>query len=229
MIKWHLQDTVSAKEIDRNNAAFSYQGNRNPYVDSPQFVMRVWNNICPNVNTLPITITSFTGRLVGDQIKLEWIAQNELNFDRFEVERSFNGTTYCIIGQVKANNNFTYNFYDNADALSGRRVYYRLKKVDKDGSFKYSSVFTIHIPLNTKFSIYPNPANTYIQLQFNKNVNGKVGVQLTDVTGKIIQQQSLNVNGSTLRLNTEKFSAGTYVVKMDYRGEQYFQKVLIVK
>ena len=41
---WHSQDPVSQKEIDRNEAAYSHQGNRNPYVDYPNFVSEIWGN-----------------------------------------------------------------------------------------------------------------------------------------------------------------------------------------
>lgn len=42
MKQWHNQDPVSQIEIDRNNAAQPYQGNRNPFVDHPEFVGLIW-------------------------------------------------------------------------------------------------------------------------------------------------------------------------------------------
>ena len=42
--QWHAQDPVSQKERDRNDAAYQYQGNRNPFVDYPQFVNAIWGN-----------------------------------------------------------------------------------------------------------------------------------------------------------------------------------------
>lgn len=42
LVKWHNQDPPSVKEINRNNAVYGYQGNRNPYIDSPQYVNRIW-------------------------------------------------------------------------------------------------------------------------------------------------------------------------------------------
>ncbi len=47
LIKWHNQDPVSMKEINRNNAIFVVQGNRNPFIDSPQFVQRIWGGAMP--------------------------------------------------------------------------------------------------------------------------------------------------------------------------------------
>ncbi len=40
--EWHVNDPVSQKEIDRNNAVYGIQGNRNPFIDHPEYVFRVW-------------------------------------------------------------------------------------------------------------------------------------------------------------------------------------------
>lgn len=42
--QWHNQDPVSQKELDRNDAAQNHQGNRNPFVDHPEFVQQIWGN-----------------------------------------------------------------------------------------------------------------------------------------------------------------------------------------
>ena len=44
LMKWHRQDPVSQKEIDRNNAAEAVQGNRNPFVDYPCLAEYLWGN-----------------------------------------------------------------------------------------------------------------------------------------------------------------------------------------
>ena len=44
LLKWHKQDPVSQKEVDRNNAVYKIQGNRNPYVDYPQLAEYVWGD-----------------------------------------------------------------------------------------------------------------------------------------------------------------------------------------
>ncbi|MEZ5047538.1 MAG: endonuclease [Chitinophagaceae bacterium] len=44
LLSWHHLDPVSQKEIDRNNAIYSIQGNRNPFIDYPQFVDCIWGN-----------------------------------------------------------------------------------------------------------------------------------------------------------------------------------------
>ena len=42
LLRWHANDPVSQKEIDRNEAAFSHQGNRNPFIDHPEYVDAIW-------------------------------------------------------------------------------------------------------------------------------------------------------------------------------------------
>lgn len=45
LLRWAEEDPVSKKEIDRNNAVYSIQGNRNPYVDYPGLEQYVWGNM----------------------------------------------------------------------------------------------------------------------------------------------------------------------------------------
>ena len=52
LIKWHIEDPVSAKEIAQNNAIYLYQGNRNPYIDHPEYVCNIWTTQCATVNAL---------------------------------------------------------------------------------------------------------------------------------------------------------------------------------
>jgi endonuclease I len=56
LILWHLQDTVSTKETDRNNAVYAIQDNRNPYIDHPEWVTQIWTSTLTsdsrNVNTV---------------------------------------------------------------------------------------------------------------------------------------------------------------------------------
>ena len=40
--KWHMEDPVSQKEIDRNEAVYNVQGNRNPFIDHPEWSTIIW-------------------------------------------------------------------------------------------------------------------------------------------------------------------------------------------
>lgn len=59
LLTWHYEDPVSQKEIDRNNAAYQYQGNRNPFVDYPEFVCQIWNfEICETLSIAEQTVAN---------------------------------------------------------------------------------------------------------------------------------------------------------------------------
>ena len=44
LLKWHRQDPVSVKELTRNEAIFSIQANRNPFIDHPELAEHIWGN-----------------------------------------------------------------------------------------------------------------------------------------------------------------------------------------
>ena len=46
LLEWHYADPVSQKEIDRNNAVYAIQHNRNPFIDCPYFADAIWNDHC---------------------------------------------------------------------------------------------------------------------------------------------------------------------------------------
>ena len=51
LITWHLNDPVSDKEIDFNNAIYTFQGNRNPFIDNPDYVCEIWSAECTALST----------------------------------------------------------------------------------------------------------------------------------------------------------------------------------
>lgn len=47
LIQWHLEDPVDERERRRNHSVYSYQGNRNPFVDNPDWVCAIWTCTAP--------------------------------------------------------------------------------------------------------------------------------------------------------------------------------------
>jgi endonuclease I len=60
MLQWNAQDPVSQKEIDRNNAIYVYQHNRNPFIDHPEYAEAVWGTGTVALNFTSSAITSAT-------------------------------------------------------------------------------------------------------------------------------------------------------------------------
>lgn len=46
LLKWHMQDPVSSREIARNNAIYARQNNRNPYIDHPEYLCQIYPTQC---------------------------------------------------------------------------------------------------------------------------------------------------------------------------------------
>lgn len=229
MLKWHNLDPVSQKEKIRNNGSFSFQGNRNPFVDRPEFVDLVWNANCPGLAALPVDLISFSGKLQGNKVILKWEAMNELNFARFDVERSVNGVEFAYIGSVKAANLYNYSFTDNIEQLSGKKVYYRLKRLDKDGKFVYSDVVSINLPLNVKFTVYPNPTKDVVTISLNSNTGNAANVMINDVTGKTVLTKTAIINSGNINLPVSQLNSGIYFITLSINGEQWIQKLIIAK
>lgn len=229
MLKWHNQDPVSAKEIARNNAAYTFQGNRNPFVDSAKYVAAVWNASCPGLSALPVSLLFFEGRLTGNFISLNWEVGVENNVKEYIVERSVNGQDFKAIATVSALGKSSYTFKDEVENLSGRRLYYRIKKVDTDGSFKYSEVFTIHVPLNVSFTIFPNPVKGNLVVNFAKDLDKGFAFVITDIAGKsVLQNAKQMAAGKQAILDVSNLRPGIYMLKVSANGLERSQKFVVV-
>ena len=41
-LKWHLQHPNTARDLRRNDVVYANQGNRNPFVDRPEYACKIW-------------------------------------------------------------------------------------------------------------------------------------------------------------------------------------------
>ena len=229
LLAWNIQDPVSQKEIDRNNAAYTYQHNRNPFIDHPEYVNLVWNGTCPGLGTLPVNIIYFTGKLFGNTISLNWKTGTEINLKKYEVEKSFNGTSFTTIAQINAVGSLQYSLNDNVSKQTGRRIYYRLKKIDNDGSFTYSEIFSVPVPLNQVFTVSPNPAGNFITLQLKETTVYTAQLIILDLAGKIVMNQQFKTGSGAVTIPVSHLQNGAYFIKIFMNGEQFVQKLVIIR
>lgn len=75
LLTWHNLDPVSDKEMKRNNAIFALQNNRNPYIDSPQFVQRIWGGSFPSEPTVAASNITITNNS-NTSVTLNWKSGN---------------------------------------------------------------------------------------------------------------------------------------------------------
>ena len=64
LMKWHRQDPVSQKEIDRNNGIQQTQGNRNPFIDYPYIAEFIWGEMAGETLNLNDLITAYDSRFI---------------------------------------------------------------------------------------------------------------------------------------------------------------------
>ncbi|MCK4642381.1 endonuclease [bacterium] len=93
-LEWHNADPVSQKEINRNDAVYAIQGNRNPYIDHPEWVCDVWGGTCVGCDDSDTTPPDWavsgvsnieTSSLLADQVTLMWDAASEIENDTFAI------------------------------------------------------------------------------------------------------------------------------------------------
>jgi hypothetical protein len=177
----------------------------------------------------PVHTVLLTAKPDGDKASLSWISENEMNVNRYEIERSFDKVSYEKTGEVKSANLRDYGFVDTSKLISGKTVFYRVKIVYNDASFKYSEVATVQLPVLSSggFKVYPNPARAYIHLQMNHITNGLVDVIVTDLSGKVVKQMSTTANGSNIRMYTGNLNSGIYIVRIRHNEEEHVQRIII--
>lgn len=188
---------------------------------------------------LPVHLLSFIAGKKNDRsVRIDWTAATDAHHDRFELERSYNGFNYTVL-DVKKNANpgvdakVSYTVIDElavteAPALPGRiNVYYRLKSVDKDGSFKYAPVQRLVFdPAGAALinKVYPNPGNGIVYVE--TITTSTVAYKLFDTHGKTVAAGSFTGN-TTLHFN--HLSAGSYWLQAESHGKQELLRVDIVR
>ncbi len=116
------------------------------------------------LNPLPVQLTSFSARRQADNaVVVKWNTASEKNSARFEVQRSLNGREYTTVATATARGNSTqattYAVLDKTTPAAS--LYYRLRQVDQDGSFRFSPVVTVAgIGQLAKVLLYPNPTTS---------------------------------------------------------------------
>lgn len=168
----------------------------------------------------PVTWNYVEGKLLGQNIQLNWGTLSESNADRFEVEKLL-GAEYVTIGEVKAvgttSSPSDYQFLDT-DALIGDNVY-RLRQVDQDGNATYSSNVEVEVGESVWVSApYPNPAvGSEVYVDVFSPYQERLSYRLLDLTGRSIVTESVELtSGNTVKvtISVENLPAGMYLVEV---------------
>ncbi len=164
---------------------------------------------------LPVKIISFSAKRSGQTNTLNWEATcNGTN--NFIVERSSDGIHFAAIGTIAATIaecNLPFNFADQKP-LAGDN-YYRLR-IDETGfAAAYSNIILLEEQqaANVQLSLPEgNMANSTISIQADAKKTGPVELRITDIAGRILQRQLINMSAGINRVSikTNTLAKGIY-------------------
>jgi len=133
LLQWHAEDPVDDRERNRNSVIFSFQGNRNPFIDHPEWVGCVFSNACDGGGgdtDPPVTPDALSADPGDGVVQLSWSASPSADLAGYAVYRSESGGapwTRLTLGLVSSVdytdsavvNGTTYSYAVSATDLSG--------------------------------------------------------------------------------------------------------------
>lgn len=166
----------------------------------------------PFTSPLPVKWLSFDATTINNVTLLSWTTATEHNDKGFEIERSTDGYSWSAISFVpslaeygNSSMQLNYNFTDKMPV--NNRNFYRLKQVDLDGNYAFSTIRSVWIGSANSVSIYPNPTNNQVTIS---GLKGSENIGVYDATGKLLMQQKAVKTSLTMLL--DQLSNGVYYI-----------------
>ncbi len=194
----------------------------------------------PPAAPLPVKYLSFDAVAADKSVNLKWITTSEINNSHFELERSFDRSSFKAIammldGFTDANNNKVYQYRDNSDDIKGRSIlYYRLKQVDLDGKFNYSVVLAVRFEnkAGEAMQVSPNPFTKDLMVRFNAEVNGASEIRIINMVGQPMLTKKTTVTKGYNNIQVgalDKLTPGMYMAQLIIDGAVIETKKIIKK
>lgn len=189
---------------------------------------------------LPVKYSAWDAAVINNKtVGLKWTTTHESNNNHFEVERSFDMTHFntagiVLDGMALTGTGKSYEFRDNSTELKGKsKIYYRLKQVDNDGGYTYTSTLAVKLETGTTavaMQVYPNPFTERVSLAFSSTENGLAELTVTNANGQqfLAKRTSLIKGGNILQIDgLSKLQPGLYFVKLAVNGVVLdYQKII---
>ena len=130
LLQWHKEDPVDAFEQRHNDTVYLFQGNRNPFVDHPEYATCVFENICGGGSgdtTPPLAPNGLTATGGDGNVALSWTANSDSDLMGYNLYRS---QTSGNTGSKINSSVMTTTNYSDTNVISDTTYYYTLKAVD---------------------------------------------------------------------------------------------------
>ncbi|MCE7069020.1 T9SS type A sorting domain-containing protein [Dyadobacter sp. CY327] len=168
--------------------------------------------------SLPVSLVTFEGKAENSQSNLTWSTSSETDNKGFEIERSMDGRAFTKIGYVEGRGTSaemqSYRFVDYAPLND--KNYYRLKQLDRDGKFEYSSIIFIQHSVQETSKLYPNPATNTLLVN---TLDFRGEISILDIMGQIVNKVSATADETSL--NVSHLLPGLYLCRFGNTTQQF--------
>jgi hypothetical protein len=199
------------------------------------------NNGGLNRNTpLPVKLLSFSAKKQpNNDVLVAWKTTEEFNLSHYEVEVARGNTELqlnrftSLVRVNSAANNLSidqdYSFLDRESNKSGVR-YYRLKMVDNNGQFSYSSIKPVLFNDDVQWQVYPNPSGGLFYFVYQVPDGQTMQVKLYDMSGKVIRQIMVSATGflqkQSIDISGKDIPRGLYMMEANSGNKKQFFHLL---
>ena len=184
-----------------------------------------------NTNSnLPVTLISFTGKSNGPAVDLNWRTADEFENDRFEIERSIRGVgSFKRINSVRGKGTTdiaqNYHYTDTEiPAEKGDLIYYRLKQIDKNGTYEYSPIISIRLdestPIANSWALHNNLYNgdvTLSLIDWELDSTGTYNYSLVSSSGRTLIRSRSTIGNINDEINgaLAESASGVYILRIN--------------
>lgn len=190
---------------------------------------------------LPVELKTFTVTTIGSKVRLNWNTATEINNFGFEIERAKTSNSSLLLwekigfvnGSGNSNSPKSYTFID--DNVSSEKYSYRLKQIDNDGQFEYSSPVQIDLGSLSTFWLnqnYPNPFNPSTTIQFSLPAALNVKIIIFNLLGQEIQtlvNETKEAGIHEIIFDAQNLNSGVYLYKIEAGSYIQTRKMTLIK
>ncbi|MEO7445284.1 MAG: T9SS type A sorting domain-containing protein [Ferruginibacter sp.] len=166
---------------------------------------------------IPVTFSKFNAQCTGSGALISWSTENEINSSHYEIEKSTDGTNWVTVATVNAAvNSSTSKDYQQIDLGNVSKALYRIKQVDKDGTYSYTNVARTNCESKLiTILIYPVPANDKLNIIIKSDRSLKTELIVYDGLGQEVRRMNATITSgnNNFIFNLNNLSAGRYTIK----------------
>jgi hypothetical protein len=150
-------------------------------------------------------VTLTAGRNADRTIAVNWKVENELDVEKYEIERSADGVVFTgiITTNATGNNNNTVDYAKTDLGPASGDNYYRIKATMRDGIHLYSDIVKVEglrEPIITgvkEIKVFPNPVTgKRMQVQFSNQATGNYHLQVVNQLGQVLQTTTVAISSA---------------------------------